>query len=133
MLLRKLRIIFLLFSFLFGGSLGAQAITHIKEDASVTAMRTKRAEYRESSEYRLEGYSIFVNIFSNRREAIKFEKDFNHRFKGNARCQIIYDEPNFKIYAGSYSLKAEAEYILAKVRQAYPSAKIIRMPLAYTF
>ncbi len=130
MLLRKLQILGLLFIFFWGGSLEAQALTHIKEDASVTAMRRKRADYRESSEYRFEGYSIFVNIFSNRKEAIKFEKEFNHRFKGNAHCQIIYDEPNFKIYAGSYTLKAEAEYILAKVRQAYPSAKIIRMPMS---
>jgi len=74
---------------------------------------------------------IFVNIFSNRKDATKFQKQFNQRFADKASCQIIYDEPNFKIYAGTYVLKAEAEIMLGRVRQAYSTAKIIRMPIPY--
>lgn len=133
MLLPKIRLILFMATLFFVGNLSAQATTQVKEDASVTKMRQKRIDYRESSEYTFEGYRIFVNIFSNRKEAIKFQKDFNHRFQSKAACQIIYDEPNFKIYAGTYVLKAEAEAILGRVRQAYPTAKIIRMPIPYNF
>jgi hypothetical protein len=133
MLLPKIRFVLFFAALFFGGNAFSQAETHIKEDASVTKMREKRQAYRESKEYKFEGYRIFVNIFSNRRDAIKFQKDFNQRFTGKASCQIIYDEPNFKIYAGTYALKAEAESILARVRQAYPTAKIIKMPIPYDF
>jgi len=133
MLLLKFRYA-LFFSALFIlGNAHGQAETHIKEDASVTKMRNKRMSYRKSEDYKFEGYRIFVNIFSNRKDAIKFQKEFNQRFTGKANCQIIYDEPNFKIYAGTFALKAEAESILGRVRQAYPTAKIIRMSIPYEF
>lgn len=96
-------------------------------------MREQRAQYRNSNQYKLEGYRVFVQIFSNRRDAIKFQKEFNYRFNGHASCQILYDEPNFKIYAGTFVLKAEAEAILGRVRQAYPTAKIIKMPIPFDF
>lgn len=133
MLLPKIRFVLFFAAIFLGGNAFSQAETRIKEDASITRMREKRQSYRESNEYKFEGYRIFVNIFSNRRDAIKFQKDFNQRFTGKAHCQIIYDEPNFKIYAGTYALKAEAESILARVRQAYPTAKIIKMPIPYDF
>ena len=133
MLLPKIRFVLFFAALFLGGNAFSQAETRTKEDASITRMREKRQSYRESNEYKFEGYRIFVNIFSNRRDAIKFQKDFNQRFTGKAHCKIIYDEPNFKIYAGTYALKAEAESILARVRQAYPTAKIIKMPIPYDF
>lgn len=131
MLLAKIRFMVLFVTFLVIGNIDAQAETHIKEDPSITKMRAKRKEYRESADYTVEGYRIFVNIFSNRKDATKFQKQFNQRFAYKASCQIIYDEPNFKIYAGTYVLKAEAEIMLGRVRQAYSTAKIIRMPIPY--
>lgn len=131
MLLANFRFVILFVVLLSVGNLHAQAETQITEDPSISKMRAKRKEYRESTDYSFEGYRIFVNIFSNRKDATKFQKQFNQRFVDKASCQIIYDEPNFKIYAGTYILKAEAEIMLGRVRQAYPTAKIIRMPVPY--
>lgn len=131
MLLANFRFVILCWVLLTLENLQAQAETQIKEDPSISIMRAKRKEYRESADYSFEGYRIFVNIFSNRKEATKFQKQFNQRFVDKASCQIIYDEPNFKIYAGTYILKAEAEIMLGRVRQAYPTAKIIRMPVPF--
>jgi hypothetical protein len=111
----------------------AQGITRIKEDKSVSHMREQRKDARESSDYKMEGYWIFVQIFSNRKDAIGFQKEFNHRFSQHASCLIVYDEPNFKIYAGQFLLKAQAERQLSKVKQAYSTAKIIKMPLSEEF
>lgn len=127
--LLKLLILLLFIGGNLGNNLAAQGVTKIKEDKSVTQMREKRKESREAADYKIEGYWIFVQIFSNRKDAMNFQKEFNTRLNQKAVCQIVYDEPNFKIYAGQYALKAEAEKELAKVKQAYTTAKIIKMPL----
>jgi hypothetical protein len=133
MLLPKIVALLLFFGGILTNNLAAQGVTHIKEDRSVTQMRANRKEQREAPNYKIEGYWVFVQIFSNRKDAIQFQKDFNHRFNQQASCQIVYDEPNFKVYAGYYVLKAEAEHVLGKVKQAHATAKIIKMPLPPEF
>lgn len=108
----------------------AQGSTQYYEENSVKQMLQQRLNDRNKEDYKLLGYKVFINLFSSRKEASDFEKEFNYRFEGYASCNIEYDEPNFKLYAGTYILQADAQKMLSRVKQAYPTAKIIRTAIS---
>lgn len=108
----------------------AQGSTQYYEENSVKQMLQQRLNDRNNKDYKLLGYKVFINLFSSRKEATDFVKEFNYRFEGYATCNIEYDEPNFKLYAGTYILQADAQKMLSRVKQAYPTSKIIRTEIS---
>ena len=120
-----------IFLFLLGlialSSANAQGSTQYFEEPSIRAMEEKRKEQRSQEDYMLNGYRVFINLFSSRKAAADFEKEFNYRYESFGSCVLEYDEPNFKAYAGTYVLKADAQKMLNRVKQTYPTAKIIRV------
>jgi len=92
-------------------------------------MEEKQKHLRSQEDYMLNGYRVFINLFSSRKAASDFEKEFNYRYEGFSTCVLEYDEPNFKAYAGTYILKADAQKMLNRVKQTYPTAKIIRVSI----
>lgn len=110
-------------------SASAQGSTQYYEEPSIRVMEEKRKQQRSQEDYMLNGYRVFINLFSSRKAASDFKKEFNYRYKGLSSCILEYDEPNFKAYAGTYILKPDAQKILNRVKQTYPTAKIIRVSI----
>lgn len=105
----------------------AQGSAQYFEEPSIRVMEEKQKYLRSQEDYMLNGYRVFINLFSSRKAASDFEKAFNYRYKGFSTCILEYDEPNFKAYAGTFILKADAQKMLNRVKQNYPTAKIIRV------
>jgi hypothetical protein len=42
---------------------------------------------------------------------------------------LIYDEPNFKVYVGTFATAAEADAALADVKKEFPNARKLRMQI----
>jgi hypothetical protein len=110
-------------------SASAQGSKQYFEEPSIRVMEEKQKHLRSQEDYMLNGYRVFINLFSSRKASSDFEKEFNYRYEGFSTCVLEYDEPNFKAYAGTYILKADAQKMLNRVKQTYPTAKIIRVSI----
>jgi hypothetical protein len=71
----------------------------------------------------------WIRIFSGsahnaREEAYKQKGSFLTKYEG-IRNIVIYDDPNFKVYAGGYRSKSEALKLLNKIKRDFPTAFIV--------
>ena len=60
---------------------------------------------------------------SSRADALKLQGEAQEKFQESYAPQVVYDEPNFKIYIGAYNNSTEADEALAEIRRTYPNAK----------
>jgi hypothetical protein len=96
---------------------------------AVSQLHSQRLETRKGNGQTLNGYRIFMGLSSNRTEAIGLQQEINTALSGSFTAEIIYDEPNFKLYIGRYYSQAEANRALYSIRPYYPACRAIRLPL----
>ena len=78
----------------------------------------------------LEGIPCYwIRIYSgsahnSREEAYKTKARFLRKYEG-IRNDVIYDDPNFKVYAGGYRSKSETLKLLNKIKRDFPTAFIV--------
>jgi hypothetical protein len=60
---------------------------------------------------------------------VKLQGEAQEKIQETYAPQVVYDEPNFKIYIGAYNNNTEADEALAEIRRTYPNAKKIKMPI----
>lgn len=61
---------------------------------------------------------------SARDEAYEVKARFLQKYEG-IRNDVIYDDPNFKVYIGGYRSKSEALKLLHKIKRDFPTAFIV--------
>lgn len=72
----------------------------------------------------IERYTI--QVFSGtRKEAMKIYNEL----LDSTNLMLHFDEPNFKISAGLFSIKLAAEFKLKKWRRKYPQSFVVRAPM----
>lgn len=78
----------------------------------------------------LEGIPCYwIRIYSgsrhnSREEAYKIKARFLRKFEG-IRNEVIYDDPNFKVYVGGYRSKSEALKLLNHIKRDFRTAFIV--------
>ncbi len=114
---------------LFGGYLYGQGkVTIIAEDAVVQA-ENQRMQKRNNDDHEVMGYRIFIGMFPTRSQALEFKVQADEKLLPDYESQVIYDEPNFKIYVGQYPSNTEADAAYADVKKLFHNAKKIRMSI----
>ena len=103
-------------------------VTIIAEDG-IENLENTRIQRRKNADVLVQGFRIFIGMTSSRADAVKLQGEAQEKFQENYTPQVVYDEPNFKIYVGSYNNSAEADEALAEIRKSYPNAKKIKMPI----
>ncbi len=116
---------------LFWGCFDAFAQVQIIAEESVINAEKARFNRRSSEDIIVSGYRIFVGMRSNRADANLLKQEVDEKLDSLYTSQIIYDEPNFKVYIGAYPNNNEAEEAMAEIRQYYPNVKKIRMPIPF--
>lgn len=106
-----------------------QSKTVIIAEESVVQAEAARKERRSSEEHLVHGYRIFIGMSSTRNEAIEIKTAADEQLEYKFPVQVVYDEPNFKVYIGNYTSAAELEGDFSEIRKVYPNAKKIRMPV----
>ncbi|MFH6768502.1 SPOR domain-containing protein [Gaetbulibacter aquiaggeris] len=67
-----------------------------------------------------------IQVYSgNRGEAEATQTKFNAAYE-NWKSNIVYEYPNFKIWAGSFTTRLEADRALKEVKRKFPSAFIFK-------
>jgi len=99
------------------------------EENSVKSALSNREKVRTSEDFVIMGYRVIVGMKPNRSEANKFLLEVNENLNPELSAQLVFDEPNFKVYVGSFPTSAEADATLAKVKKYYPYARRLKMPI----
>jgi hypothetical protein len=66
------------------------------------------------------GYRVQIYFGSNRQAAYNAQAKFNEEYP-EYRTYISYSEPNFKVHAGDFRTRLEAEKFLKEISSAYTS------------
>ena len=103
-------------------------VTLVVED-EVARLENARIQRRKNADVLVQGYRIFIGMTSLRNDASKIQSEAQEHFADNFIAHVVYDEPNFKIYVGSYNNSNEADEALIEIRKFYPNAKKIKMPI----
>lgn len=72
----------------------------------------------------IEGYTIQVYAGTNREEALNAKKQFSLSIP-NRSSEIQYEQPNFKVKAGKYFNRLEAQKDFDQIKKIFPSAIIV--------
>ena len=73
------------------------------------------------------GYRIFVGFSAKRVDATEILTKAEEKFSETHWAVLIYDEPNFKVYVGTFATATEADAALVDVKREFPNARKLRM------
>jgi hypothetical protein len=116
--------------FLLAG-LAPQASAQVVYDVEtpVESLEKNRIEKSKSADKKIMGYRIFVGFSSKRVDATEILNKAEEKFSETHGAILIYDEPNFKVYVGTFATAAEADAALADVKKEFPNARKLRMQI----
>ena len=78
---------------------------------------------------KINGYRIFIGFSNKKAIAQELLTKAEEKFATTYGAQIIFDEPNFKVYIGAFTTQAEADAALVDVRKEFPTARKLKMPI----
>ncbi|RAV28544.1 SPOR domain-containing protein [Sinomicrobium soli] len=118
------RNIFACLSFLFmtvAASYAQEGKINIRQDAKVEKLLAARTELNEddstAERYRIQIYN--GNLEGAQKEQSSFKEGFD------IDCDIAFKTPTYRVYAGKFRTRLEADRHLIKIKNKYPSAFII--------
>ncbi|WP_034042865.1 SPOR domain-containing protein [Wocania ichthyoenteri] len=95
----------------------------INQDKSIPKLLALKKELNKD-ENTSDRYKI--QIFNgNRAGATSAQKEF-HSIYGDWHSKIVFDTPNFKIWAGNFRTRLEADRALKRIKRNFPSAFIFK-------
>ena len=98
-------------------------------ETPVESLEKNRIEKSKSADKKIMGYRIFVGFSAKRVDATEILNKAEERFSETHGAILIYDEPNFKVYVGTFATAAEADAALADVKKEFPNARKLRMQI----
>ena len=112
---------------MFGGvsALSAQVVYDV--DPAVETIEKNRIEKSKSADKKIMGYRIFIGFSAKRADATEILTKAEEKFADSHGAVLIYDEPNFKVYVGTFATAAEADAALVEVKREFPTARKLRM------
>jgi len=100
----------------------AQGRVEVEVEPSVKVMEETRTARRKANSDKVRGYRILIGFFSSRAEAEALKEQANEPFGGKYGVTVIYDEPNFKVYVGQFTLSDDADAALVEIRRKFSGA-----------
>lgn len=103
-----------------------QGTVTINQDKNIETLLNLKKELNKTStdRYKIQVYS------GNRSDAETTQTKFNSTFE-QWTSTIVYEYPNFKIWAGSFTSRLEADRALRDVKQTFPGAFIFKPKKAF--
>lgn len=106
-----------------------QAQITVNKPAELDWSLKSRIAKRKNPDTKIEGYHILIFSGDNRNkaEAIKNKFDMEH----NAFSEVVWDEPNFKVYVGLYKTKFECMSLFNQIKTKFPMAIVVKDKIIY--
>lgn len=128
---RILSVVLLLAGFMQEAKAQGQVVVEV--EPSVKEMEETRTARRKANSDKVRGYRILIGFFSSKAEAEALKEQALEPFGGKYGVTVIYDEPNFKVYVGQFTLSDDADVALVEIRRKFSGATrisdIIRRPV----
>ena len=129
----SIRPVLFLFTFLFVHQCMAQKqVTQSNEDSTVLITKDARVDdlIKRQKEINLQkqtipGFRIQIYFGANRQKALDVKNDFAARHP-NVSSYLSYQQPNFKIRAGDYRTRLEAQKFLKDIEGQYFTTFIVQ-------
>jgi hypothetical protein len=117
------------FMLLFLGAMGASAQTkgkvEVVKDPRMDTLIAKRAELNKAvGTDDVNGFRVQLYTGANRKDAYAAQTKFQEQFP-DIRSYVIYSEPNFKVRAGDFRTRIEAEKLQQDVKKYFTGTFII--------
>ena len=112
---------------LLGGVSQVTAQVVYDVDPAVESIEKNRIEKSKTADKKIMGYRIFIGFSAKRADATETLTKAEEKFADSHGAQLIYDEPNFKVYVGTFATAAEADAALVDVKREFPTARKLRM------
>jgi hypothetical protein len=110
----------------------AQGRVDVEVEPSVKEMEETRTARRKANSDKVRGYRILIGFFSSRAQAEALKEEAMESFGSKYGVTVMYDEPNFKVYVGQFTLSDDADAALVEIRKKFSGATrisdIIRRP-----
>ncbi len=100
----------------------AQGHVVVEVEPTVKEMEETRTARRKANSDKVRGYRILIGFFSSRAEAEALREQAMEPFGGKYGVTVIYDEPNFKVYVGQFTLSDDADAALVEIRRKFSGA-----------
>ena len=88
-----------------------------------------RSAQRKHPDAKIEGYHILIFNGDNRNRAeavrLKFDSEYRHY------SEVIWDEPNFKVYVGLFKTKFECMSLYNEIKGKYQTAIVVKDKIPY--
>ena len=98
---------------------GQQGTVTVNQDKKITNLLEIKKDMNkneiDSDRYKIQIYS------GNRSSAESAQREFNNSFT-DWKATIQYETPNFKIWAGNFTTRLEADRALKKIKNKFPNA-----------
>lgn len=107
--------------------LSAQVVYDV--DPAVETLEKNRIEKSKTADKKIMGYRIFIGFSAKRADATEILTKAEEKFTDTYGAVLIYDEPNFKVYVGTFATAAEADAALIDVKREFPTARKLRMQI----
>lgn len=117
----------LLFSWLWSTPHCFGQVLYEAEPSVQKADENRKNKIRNSK--KINGYRIFIGFSNKRAIAQELLTKAEEKFATTYGAQIIFDEPNFKVYIGAFTTQAEVDAALIEVRKEFPTARKLKMPI----
>jgi hypothetical protein len=110
-----------LFNFNIVTGFSQQGDLEINQDKHITVLLNLKKEMNktDSKRYKIQVYS------GNRSGAYKAQEEFNDTFS-SWHPSMQYETPNFKIWAGNFRTRLEADRALKRIKKKFPNAFIFK-------
>lgn len=95
----------------------------VKEDARVTELMALKTKLQKENKL-TDGFTIQL-YYGDLNQANKILKDYRNKHN-KWPAAIEYETPNYKVWAGNFQNRLEADRALLEIQQNFPSAFILR-------
>ncbi len=97
----------------------------VVKDARIDTFASRRADLNKAnSEIAINGYRVQIFTGENRKDAYNAQAKFQEQYP-NIRTYVIYSEPNFKVRAGDFRTRLEAEKLEEDLKKLFDGMFII--------
>jgi len=103
-------------------SYAQQGTVTINQDKNIDVLLNLKKEINKTD---TDYYKIQIYSGSHRSEAEDIQSKFNSTFS-KWDSKILYEYPNFKIWAGSFSTRLEADRAFRDIKTKFPNALILK-------
>lgn len=120
---KTLTFIIVFFAFVTVNCMAQEGHVVINQDENISSLlalkKVLNKDEKASDRYKIQIYS------GNRAGATSAKKEF-HSIYNDWYSKIVFDTPNFKIWAGNFRTRLEADRALKRIKKNFPSAFIFK-------